>query len=62
MQNLRLPKYTVIKTTQSVKGHCFNVNYNFFQVTNAARGTTSAFCKLTVGNITYQSKVGHTFD
>lgn len=25
-------------------------------VTNAARGTTSAFCKLTVGNITFQSK------
>nr|XP_058959861.1 uncharacterized protein LOC131786809 [Pocillopora verrucosa] len=25
-------------------------------VTNAACGTTSAFCKLTVGNITYQSK------
>ncbi|XP_027052448.1 extended synaptotagmin-2-A-like isoform X2 [Pocillopora damicornis] len=25
-------------------------------VTNAARGTTSAFCKLTVGNVTFQSK------
>ena len=24
--------------------------------------STSTFCKLTVGNITYQSKVGHTFD
>ena len=26
-------------------------------MTNAARGTTSAFCKLTVGNVTFQSKV-----
>ena len=26
-------------------------------MTNAARGTTSAFCKLTVGNVTLQSKV-----
>ena len=27
------------------------------QITNAARGTASPFCKITVGNVTLQSKV-----
>jgi len=51
-QNLQLP-FPFVYDIQ-------NMFFPFdFQITNPARGTTSPFCKLTVGNVTLQSKVLH---
>lgn len=49
MQNLCFSKYTARP-------------HKVWKVTVVKFGTTSTFCKFTVGNITFQSKVGHTFD